>query len=156
MAKRKKDYVAPDVTVVRVEEIIPSYYASEDRLDVNTIFSTEEAILDIGGKIIHAEKRFRQHIGQDIEVSIVNERRLHSKPKEAASGSHFFGTLTLRKNQRSAFFYLPTDSLWEVMRLIQSGIFQSLELRSEHLNRSTQRLLSVHFANNHPIDGGQG
>lgn len=107
LAKRRKVREQPEQLVARVLAIEASYFLLVETLG-NDRPADEEAIFNLTGKICWISRRHKQHLGRDIEISLITSQRLG----EASSRSRLFGSVSIGKKACGAYVYLPAISFY--------------------------------------------
>ena len=108
--------IEPEEITVRVLSFRRTYFIG--RLGGPQSVIDDEATLDVDAVIEGTSNRHAKHVGQGMLV-----RLLHSECRSENSSkvSSFFGTVTLRGQQRSMLAYLPEQPFWALPELIESG-----------------------------------
>ena len=113
VAKRRQVRDSPEQLVARVLAIEASYFLLMETLG-NDRPADEEAILNLTGEICWISRRHKQHLGREIEISLITSQRLG----DAGPKNRFFGSISIRKQGCGAYIYLPAISFYGLSPLI--------------------------------------
>jgi hypothetical protein len=114
VAKRKQVRQRPEQLVARVIAIEASYFLLVEIL-ANDRPADEEAIINLTGRICWISRRHKQHLGRDIEISLITSQRLG----EPSSTSRPFGSVSIGKQRCGAYVYLPAISFYGLSPFIK-------------------------------------
>jgi hypothetical protein len=88
VAKRRQVPEQPEQLVARVVAIDPSYFLMTKTLG-NDRRANEEAILNLTGKICWISRRHKQHLGREIDISLISSQQLGVASSEAGYSDLF-------------------------------------------------------------------
>ena len=113
MAKRRQVREQPEQLVARVVAIDPSYFLIMENLG-NDRPADEEAILNLTGKICWISRRHKQHLGREVDISLISSQRWG----EASSRSRLFGSVSIKKQGCGVYVYMPAISFYGISPFI--------------------------------------
>lgn len=108
----------------------------------------DEAMLELVLMIETTSTRYRKHIGQTLELTVLSAHRYDG---QASNGSSFFGSVTLRGAQRSALAYLPSEPFWSLPQLVSGGA-RWVQLQFTPLGHGHGTLIGLYFGHE-PYEG---
>jgi hypothetical protein len=143
MAKRK---IVPEVfeLTAAIERLEQSYYISENREAAERV--GDEAIIELVGTIIAINPAYKQHIGREIEMTIVRARSFNDHGPTPTADKPFLVSLNLRKGSCSLMAYLPGDAFWALPDMIASKAITHVMAGFGKPIRGSAELLSLYFA----------
>jgi hypothetical protein len=100
VAKRRQVREQPEQLVARVVAIDPSYFLFMENLG-NDRPADEEAILNLTGKICWISRRHKQHVGREVDISLISSQRWG----KASSRSRLFGSVSIKKQGCGVYVY---------------------------------------------------
>jgi hypothetical protein len=108
--------------------------------DYDNPFIDDEAQIEIDAVIEDAPRRHRKHLGEVMKVSLLCANRYAPGDE---SPTAFFGSVTIRGQQRSTLAYLPAQPFWQLPAVIHDGS-DLLELSFTPTKQGFAHLLSLH------------
>jgi len=137
----------PCTLVAKIVSMQRDYYISENRSHEHPV--GDEACIDIVGRIEQISPTLKQHLGREIDMSLMCARSFERDERTPPSDKPFLLMINLRKGGCSLMAYLPTDPFWALPAMVTSGAITHIEARFEPPSRGSGLLLSLHFG---PID----
>ena len=141
---RKPARPEPVTLIAKIETVEQTYYISEYADHKPSV--SDEAIIDIVGRIEQISPSQKQHGGREIEISLVRARSFERGEENSPSDRPFMLVVNLRKGGCSLMAYLPSDAFWALPPMIASGSITHIEARFEPPHRGSGNLLSLYFA----------
>jgi hypothetical protein len=140
-SKRKAKRVEPEELCARVLSVQRRYFISRSDQD-DKQFIDDEAQLEIEALIESISTRHRKHVGEPLYLSLLSAQRYAPEEKSPTS---FFGSVSIRGNDRSALAYLPPQPFWALPDVIRDGS-NVMELTFTPMHRGFAHLLSLYVA----------
>jgi len=109
--------VSPEEMTAETRGFSLNYYLSRYGPGSEALVDDEAALI-IDAVVDKISDRHRAHVGEPIEIMLLPAQRY---PRNPASYLLFFGSVTMRGQQRSALAYLPSRPFWEMPSLIERG-----------------------------------
>ena len=141
----------PSSLTAKIETVERSYFISADAEQQSPV--SDEATIDIVGRIEWISPDLKQHLGEEIGISVVCARTFERDGRTPPSDKPFLLTVNLRQGGSSMMAYLPADAFWALPQLIASSAITHVQARFEPPYYGSGALLSLHFASASRIDG---
>lgn len=142
MARRKKSYPEFFRLIARIETVRTMYLFAESERRV----PDDNLLVRLNCRIEYIDKKYVAHKGEAIEITVEFERRLDLARDDPKFGKSFMLGLTLKKNQRTAAAYIPSDAALAIPTYIASGFVTHVEIQFEELERGWSPANHVAFA----------
>lgn len=131
-----------EMLIARIESARRSYSISETQLSGASRCTDDEAILEIVGRIEQATHRYREHVGEVIEISLICTQRY--REEGLSEGDPRLVSLTLRRGERTAMAYLPSAPFWSLPSMLESEA-NYVQAHFERVRYGSGKLLSLTF-----------
>lgn len=141
MTKKRSVRVETEELSIRLVSFRRNYFIAR-RGTGHATFADDEAILDIDGIIERAARRSARRVDHSISVRLLNSTRYAQNERRDC---RFFGSITLRGQQRSALAYLPSEVFWGLPSLFGEGA-SVIQLTLEPLAGGYGDLVSLYIA----------
>jgi hypothetical protein len=105
----------------------------------------DEAIIDLNTTVVKIEPSNLDHLGAELECSLVCARRFDESLPNNSAGRPFLLSVTLKRNQRSMLAYLPSDAFWALQSILETGTVTHVELSYRKPIRGAGDLTSIHL-----------
>jgi hypothetical protein len=143
MSRTRAREPEPEKLTAIIERIEQTYYIAEHRGHALPV--GDEAIVNMVGRIVEIDPRHKDHLGENIEVSLICERNFARDERTPPTDRPFMLPVTLNKRRRVMSAYIPADVLWSLPSIIRSGAITHIEARFSPLHRGSGALISLHF-----------
>lgn len=108
--------------------------------------STDEAVIDLLGRIESASKPYDRHVGQSIEIALRSSRSFSAGTKEETVGALGPFSISLGKRGCSVLAYLPSEAFWAIPGMISDHSVTHVGLTFDVPRHGSGSLESIHFA----------
>ncbi|MEG8043888.1 hypothetical protein QP164_14675 [Sphingomonas sp. LR59] len=108
--------------------------------------STDEAVVDILGRVESASKPYDRYAGQSIEIALRSSRSFSAGTEEETVGALGPFSISLRKRGCSVLAYLPSDAFWAIPGMISDHSVTHIGLTFDTPRHGSGSLESIHFA----------
>jgi hypothetical protein len=123
-----------------------TYFIASHGSARTTEWIEDEAIIELDAEIAKIEPLQPEHVGKQIECSLVCSRSFsREKSSETPAGMPFLYSIILRRNGRSMLAYLPADAFWTVQAQLQAGTLKHLEASYQRPARGSSDLTSLYL-----------
>jgi hypothetical protein len=143
--QKRKAHVDPKHRLIgRIQSSSFSYFIADHRSQ-GYQFADDEAIIDLKTSVVKIEPPNADHLGAELECSLVCARRFEEAATKNDAGRPFFLSVTLKRNQRSMLAYLPADAFWALQSRLEAGSITHVELSYRKPVRGAGELSSIHL-----------
>ncbi len=146
MAKRARNNALPPEPrelIVKIDGYEQTYYISEHGLDGRA--TSDEALIDVQGRIIAISKKLKQHLNERLDVSFACATSYSENERTPVSDKPFLLPMNLRKDHRSFMTYLPAAAFWSIPEMIDAGRLTHIEARFSPPQYGSGNLVSVYL-----------
>jgi hypothetical protein len=141
MTKPKKKPNPVYTLRAQIREARPTYYIAQ----YDGQGATDETMVRLDCMIVETSPKFRQHVGEAIDVTLTSERKLWLGPDDQDARPYFL-SLALRKDRRSLTIYSPIDAIWALPGFIASGSITHVEIDFYEPKRGVADILDLGFS----------
>lgn len=142
MARSKKSYPEFFRLIARIKKVRTMYlFAESDRRKRD-----DDLLVRLKCCIEWIDKKYTGHNGKDIDVTVEFDRRLNLARDDPEFGKPFMLGLNLRKNERTAAAYIPSDAALVLPSYIASGFVTHVEIQFEKLERGWSPVRHMAFS----------
>jgi hypothetical protein len=142
--RRKTRSAEPRSLTARIVSAAPSYFIAERQGALGAV--NDEAILNVIGLIDTISPQHKEHLGQEIEISLMCARTFAAEGRTPTSDRSFFLPLHLGRSRRSIAAYMPADAFWWLCAMIGSGTLAYIEADFAPPRRGGSDLLNLNFS----------
>lgn len=128
----------PEELTARILKFSQNYFISRSARGDHA-YIDDEAALEITGVITSIASRHKKHLNEPISFSLLHAVRYTGEVHELTP---FFGSVTVRGQQRSALAYLPAEPFWRLPLLIERGA-NVVQVQFSPLRRGFGDMLSL-------------
>jgi hypothetical protein len=140
---RKKTIDVEHSLIANVREHHLSYFISKHGSGSEGI--GDEAIIDITAEITTIEPEHPEHIGEQLECSLVCSRAYDRDETRARANNPLLYSIVLKRGTRSMLAYLPDDAFWAMQNQLMSGRTKYIEIRYQKPRYGSGALSSIYF-----------
>ena len=120
-----------------------SYFVSKHGSESEKI--VDEAIIDITAEITTTEPERPEHIGEELNCSLVCSRTYDRDVAQARANNPLLYSIVLKRSERSMLAYLPDDAFWAMQSQLTSGRTKYIEIRYQKPRYGSGELSSIYF-----------
>lgn len=108
--------------------------------------SSDDAVIDIVGRIESASKPYDRYVGHIIEVALRSSRSFSAGTKEETVGALGPFSISLGESGFSVLAYLPSDAFWAIPGMLSDHSVSHIGLTFDTPRHGSGSLESIHFA----------
>ncbi|WP_143099533.1 hypothetical protein [Bradyrhizobium sp. cf659] len=144
-ARKRNANVDPEYRLIgRIHSTSFSYFIAGHHTEGHQ-FLDDEAIINLSTTVVKMQPPNADHLGAELECSLVCARRFDESSPKSGAGGTFFLPVTLKRNQRSVLAYLPSDAFWALQSRLEAGSVTHVELSYVKPIRGAGELTSIHL-----------
>lgn len=148
----RKKTAAPQICelVAAIERYEQTYYLSEYGTERA---ASDEALIEITGRIVRIAPKYRQHLEQPIEITFACATSYAVHERTPASDRPFLLPMNLGQARRGFMAYLPAAVLWALPNMIDGGRLTHIEARFNAPRYGSGSLRGVYLMPKSKFDG---
>lgn len=142
-ASRKAPLPEPCELIVKIDGYEQTYYISEHGPGGRA--TSDEALIEIRGRIVSISRRHKQHLNQPIEVSFACATSYDENERTPLCDKPFLLLMNLGKRHRGFMAYLPVAAFWSIPGMIVAGRLTHIEAHFAPPRYGSGDLLGVYL-----------